>query len=134
MERALWLHFQQPLLQHLHGTSLPGTPQLRVWRRQDPLKAEAPLLLEVYDAIFAGLDPAALLDTLPPDTASVPPREQRAGHAQHGGCKDIKAELDNQERAFQALRNVRPKQALLASAIQMQQVSSTELRALELLL
>ena len=79
---------------------------------QAPLKEQAPLLLEVYDAIFAGLDPAALLDAQPPGATCAPALEQRADRALHGGSKEVKAELDKQERAFQALRHVRPEQAL----------------------
>ena len=114
--------------------SLLGTPDLRVRRRQDPLKSEAPLLLEVYDAIIAGIDPAVLLNTLPPDAATAPARERRAGHAQRGGCKDIKAELDNQERTFQALRNVRPKKAMSCTHDTVAAVVSSELHVPELLL
>lgn len=126
-------HARTSCIQDLHIVSLLGTPDLRVRRRQDPLKSEAPLLLEVYDAIIAGIDPAALLNALPPDAASVPARERRAGHAQPGGCKDIKAELDNQERAFQALRNVRPTQALSCMHDTDAAVLNSDLQASELL-
>ncbi|KAK9842310.1 hypothetical protein WJX81_005935 [Elliptochloris bilobata] len=70
-----------------------------------PLKAEAPLLLEVFDAIFAGVDAAALLDAPPPDPTSRPAQRRRADRAQHSQIQEARAELDRQHRAFEALRH-----------------------------
>lgn len=69
---------------------------------------EAPLLLEVFDAIFTGVDATALLDAPAPSTVPGAARSERASRAQHGVMEEARLELENAQRATTALRHARP--------------------------
>lgn len=78
---------------------------------QAPLKAEAPLMLEVFYALLAGIDAAALLDAPPPSTAPGAAEERRphrAPRAQRGDLANARAELERDQRTASALRQVCP--------------------------
>jgi len=76
-------------------------------RRQAPLKAEAPLLLEVWDAVLAGLDAAALL-AAPAACFREPSGARRAAQPQPGLMQEARAALDRELRAAAALKQARP--------------------------
>ncbi len=76
-------------------------------RRQAPLKAEAPLLLEVWDAVLAGLDAAALL-AAPAACFREPGGARRAAQPEPGLMQEARAALDRELRAAAALKQARP--------------------------